>query len=225
VRLAVLNGSPRGPGSNTDALLEAFLGGLHENSRHTHELFHLVAHAQRPRAVQAFADADAALLAFPLYVDSMPAPVAEFVELLRPLCGRPSNPRLLFLVQSGFPEACHSRPVERWAEKLSRRLGSPYVGTIVKGGVEGIRSQPGWMTKPMLDAMRALGRRFGDTGELDGAALTRLAKPERLGLWGRFLFRSFASKLAHAFWNWQLKKNGALAERDARPYAPSQPAA
>lgn len=220
MHLAVLNGSPRGTKSNTDLLLAAFLGGFHEEPGHSHELFHLVSRSERPRAAQAFAAADAALLAFPLYVDSMPAPVAEFVELLAPLCGRDDNPRLLFLVQSGFPEACHSRPVERWAEKLSRRLGSPYVGTIVKGGVEGIQAQPAWMRRPLFRRMRALGRGFGREGQLDARLLARLAKPERFGPLSRFALGAFFSALVAASWNHQLKQNGVLAERDARPYAP-----
>jgi len=221
MRLLVLNGSPRGTESNTDVLLASFLSGFHEREGHAHELFHLVARAERPRALAVFGAADAVLLAFPLYVDAMPAPVSEFVELLAPLCGRDGNPRLLFLVQSGFPESCHSRPVERWARKLALRLGSPYVGTIVKGGVEGIKLMPPWMTRKLRERVRGLGRGFGATGRLDEELLRELARPERFGPLGRLAFAALSRVgLLNFNWNLELKKNGALAERDLRPYEP-----
>jgi len=49
------------------------------------------------------------------------------------------NPSLGFLVQSGFPEGLHSRYVERYLESWQKRLGCPYLGTIVKGQREGVR--------------------------------------------------------------------------------------
>jgi len=219
MRLAVLNGSPRGAQSNTDLLLSAFLAGFEEREGHEHVLFHLVSRFERVRALEAFSRADAVLVAFPLYVDSMPAPVAEFVEALAPRCGEAKNPGLLFLVQSGFPEACHSRPVERWAEKLARRLGSPYLGTIVKGGVEGMRGRPPWMSRPLLEGLGTLGRGFAEKGTLDRQLVARLAGQERLGPIGRLLFGAVFTPLIHSFWDAELRKSGALAHRDARPYA------
>jgi len=219
MRLAVLNGSPRGKRSNTDLLLAAFLSGFEGGAGHEHRLFHLVSCSERREALEAFSSADAVLMAFPLYVDSMPAPVAEFVEGLAPRCGQPNNPGLMFLVQSGFPEACHSRPVERWAERLSRRLGSPYLGTVVKGGVEGIKGRPPWMSRPLLEGLRALGRGFGEKGSLDPGLVARLAGPERLGFAGRVLFTTVITPLVHSFWDAELRKNHALSLRDARPYA------
>ncbi len=222
MRLLVLNGSPRGERSNTDVVLAPFLEGFHEHPGHEHEVLYLVKSADRRRQLEAFAAADAVLIAFPLYVDAMPAPVVELAAALAPLCGRPGNPRLLFLVQSGFPESFHARAVERWAEKLARRLGAPYAGTMVKGGVDGIKVKPPWMTRPLLEQFRSLGRGFGATGALSPAALARLARPERLGLAGRLGCRgAVALGLFDLFWNGELRRNGAFADRDARPYAPA----
>jgi hypothetical protein len=222
MRLLVLNGSPRGTRSNTDVVLTPFLAGFAQTPGNTHETLHLVRASERAHHVNAFAAAETVLVAFPLYVDAMPAPVKELVEALSPLCGRAANPRMLFLVQSGFPEACHSRPVERWAEKLARRLGSPYVGTIVKGGVEGIQAQPPWMTRRLRHRMLALGRAFGETGLLDPGMLAELARPERLGRAWRVACHVAAwSGVFDLWWNSQLRAHGALAERDAQPYAPA----
>jgi hypothetical protein len=218
MRLLVLNGSPRGTRSNTDLLLAPFLEGFHETAGHVHEVIHLVRATDRSRALEAFGEAGAVLIAFPLYTDAMPAVVTELVAALAPRCAAARNPRLLFLVQSGFPEAFHSRPVERWAEKLARRLGASYAGTMVKGGVEGIQARPPWMSRALLERMRALGRGFGATGALDPAALARLAGRDRLSLGARMGLRlAGAAGLLDLWWNHLLKRNGAYAERHARP--------
>jgi NAD(P)H-dependent FMN reductase len=218
MRLLALNGSPRGARSNTDVLLAPFLAGFAETAGNAHEVLHLVRTGERSRQLAAFALADAVLLAFPLYTDAMPALVADFVASLAPRCGAPGNPPLLFLVQSGFPEPFHSRPVERWAEKLARRLGAPYLGTMVKGGVEGIQARPPWAARSLLDRMNALGRAFGATGRLDPELVARLAGRERLSapaLAGCLL--AGALGLLDLWWDQQLRKNGAYDERHARP--------
>jgi len=53
----------------------------------------------------------------------MPGIVKVFIESLEPLCSREGNPDVGFIVQSGFPEAIHSRYVEKYLEKPSLRLG------------------------------------------------------------------------------------------------------
>ncbi len=90
----------------------------------------------------------------------MPGIVKAFIESLAPFKDRPDNPPLGFLVQSGFPEAAHSRFVERYLQKLAQRLGSPYLGTIVKGGAEGTRIMPENMTHDLFAALEQLGRGF-----------------------------------------------------------------
>lgn len=218
MRLLALNGSPRGARSNTDVLLAPFLGGFAEAPGNAHETHHLVRTGERARQLAAFATADAVLLAFPLYMDAMPAVVADFVASLATRCGAPGNPRLLFLVQSGFPEAFHSRPVERWARNLARRLGAPYLGTMVKGGVEGIKAKPPWMTRPVLEQMRVLGRGFGVGGTLDPELLARLAGRERLSPAAHAASRAAgALGLLDLWWDHLLRQNGAYARRHARP--------
>src|SRR5512145_2208388 len=102
MRLLVLDGSPRAPRSNTGLLLDAFLRGFSGAGGTVLGRHCLVRRAGREDALRDFGQADAVLLAFPLYVDAMPAPVMEFVEGLVPRAGAQGNPALLFLVQSGF---------------------------------------------------------------------------------------------------------------------------
>jgi hypothetical protein len=157
----------------------------------------------------------------------MPGLVKEFIETLAPLRkgagaggGAERRPALGFLVQSGFPEAAHSRPVEGYNRKLAARLGCRYLGTIVKGGVEGIQVRPPRMNRRLYAAFHSLGESFGRSGAFDPGILKALARPERLSLAMRVLYRLLnLIGLGRFYWDWMLKKNGAYERRFARPYA------
>jgi NAD(P)H-dependent FMN reductase len=223
MRLTVFNGSPRGKAGNSALMLQRFLDGFAAAGGEV-ECVHLLARrSARAEQLAAWHAAEAVLVAFPLYVDAMPALVKELLEDLDAEgCGL-RHPPLLFLVQSGFPEACHARPLERWLEKLARRLGAPHLGTMVRGGGEGIRDQPAWMTRKLFDTLSALGRSLAETGRLDPALLTALAGKERFaGVLDQLGLR-LASRVSRAWWNAQLRRHGALARRDAAPHGPAAP--
>jgi hypothetical protein len=216
VKLTVVNGSPRGKGSNTTILLDHFLAGFAETPGNAHEAIYLIQESGRREAVAAFAAAEVVLLAFPLYTDAMPGIVKEFIESLAVYKGREGNAKLLFLVQSGFPEGSHTGQIIPYLAKLAARLGSPYGGTIRKGGVEGIQSQPEFMTRSLFNGFRRLGQGFGATSRLDEGLLRAMAGRERLPK----LALVAASKISELlYWNPQLRKNGVFEQRFARPYA------
>ncbi len=214
-RLTLFNGSPRGRKGNTPIMLEQFAKGFGGPV----ETYHLVRMKETEQMVQAFSQADCAMLGFPLYTDSMPGMVKHFIEALEPLIGRENNPPLGFLVQSGFPEGLHSRYVERYLEKLAARLGSPYLGTIVKGNGEGTRVMPPEMNRSLFENLQALGAGLAAGGRLDPARLEKIARPERfpaiLGPVFRIILRL---PVAHSYFDNMLKQNGAYEQRFARPF-------
>lgn len=219
MRLLVLDGSPRAPRSNTALLLDAFLAGFEAEGGTLVGRHALVRPAGREAALRQFAEAEAVLVAFPLYADAMPAPVKEWIEGLAPRVGAPQNPALLFLVQSGFPEACHSRPVERLLEKLARRLGAPHLGTVIRPGTEGIRAMPPRWVERLLRPFERLGRGLAAEGRLDPAIVAALARPERYGSGPISALKLAIGRwFAHRFWDERLRAAGALAERDATPF-------
>ena len=220
MRLTIFNGSPRGKGSNSKILTEQFLRGFTEVGDNDYEVHYIVHKDRSAERLEAFENAETVLLVFPLYVDSVPAIVKQFIEELKPFCGREDNPKILYFVHSGFPEAHQSRFVERYLEKLARRLGCDYLGTIVKGGSEGIQVQPERMTRKLFDKIYRIGKDFAETGALEAGLLKELAKPERysalsMALFGWILILS--AKLL--YWDPQLKKNGAFKQRFDRPYS------
>jgi multimeric flavodoxin WrbA len=215
-RLAVFNGSPRGRRGNTPLMLEQIAQGFGGPV----ETYHLVRMKETEQMAQAFAQAECALLGFPLYTDAMPAVVKHFIEALEPLVGRPNNPPVGFLVQSGFPEGLHSRYVERYLEKLAARLGSPYLGTIVKGNGEGTRLMPPVMNQALFTALQTLGAGLAAGKRFDPGVLETVARPEKYPAILGPLFQVFLRQpVAHQYFDQMLKQNGAFDQRFARPFA------
>jgi len=223
MKLTVFNGSPRGKGSNTKILLEHFINGFMTTDGNTYELAYLNRVKDSDDFIKLFQDAEQVLLAFPLYTDAMPAIVKTFIELLEPLCDKEGNPDIGFIVQGGFPEAIHSRYVERYLEKLAGRLRCRYKGTVIRGMGEIIRGEaigavPGWMNKKLYKSFYELGKSFGKTGEFNEQIVRKLAKPERLtkfNFWGFKLLYDITSII---YWNKMLKENNAFEKRFDKPY-------
>lgn len=215
VRLTLFNGSPRGRRGNTPLMLEQIansFGGLTET-------YHLVRIKETDQMVQAFTQADCALIGFPLYTDAMPGVVKHFIEALEPLADRPTNPPIGFLVQSGFPEGLHSRYVERYLEKLATRLKSPYLGTIVKGNGEGTRLMPPEMNQALFSNLQTLGAGLATNGHFDPRVLQAIARPEKFpAVLGPFFQLFLRLPVAHQYFDAMLKQNSVFAQRFARPF-------
>lgn len=218
MRLIIFNGSPRGKTGNTEVLLKHFLKGFSENEENSYEIHYLISIEKMDKLLEKIPNNDAALIAFPLYVDSMPGHVKKFIETLEPLCGKLPDLKLLFLVQSGFPEATHSKYVGRYCKKLTKRLGAKYTKTIIRGGSEGARLMPDNF-KDFIK-LQELGREFGETGSLDEPILNEIAGPEKLSDAILSKFPPFTDEPAFTdYWDEQLIKNGAFEKRFAKPYS------
>jgi len=220
MKLTVFNGSPRGKKSNTTILLELFLKSFMETEGNSYELEYIVNNKDDGKLIEMFKNASNVILAFPLYTDCMPGIVKSFIDSLKPLCGKQDNPSIGFMVQSGFPEAYHSRFVERYLKKLAKRLNCQYVGCIVKGGIEGIRIKPQFMTKKIFNYFYELGKVYGKSGKFDEELLKKLAKPEHLSALLRLFFKfAILIGMSNFYWDKQLKENNAFEKRFDRPFA------
>ena len=222
MKLIIFNGSPRGKKSNTEILTGHFIRGFTapgENQENKVNIAYLVHVNKIAEHVNRFAEAQRVILAFPLYTDAMPGIVKYFLDRLEPLCGKKKDFEMGFIVQSGFPEAHHSRFLEKYLERLTARLGGRYLGTVVKGGVEGIQIKPPYLTKKLFRAFYRLGYHFGQTGTFHPGVVQALAKPEHLPGFTRFLYKLLAvTGIMHFYWNSQLKENHAYDQRFNKPY-------
>ncbi len=220
MKLIIYNGSPRGKNSNTKLLMDEFIKGIYTEGLYDIEVYYLASKSQREQGAGAFETADKVILAFPLYTDSMPGLVKEFIEDLAVYDGLESNPDMGYVVQSGFPEPAHSRLVEKYLERLTERLHAKYLGTAVKGGVEGIQIMPGWMTRKIRKHFFSLGQNFNVLGALDRKIIKKLSPREHLTRSNLIIMKLLQnSQFGNFYWNGQLKKNKVFDQRFAAPYA------
>ena len=217
MKLVIFNGSPRNKKSNSKILIDHFLKGY---SRINHEDVHIQYLAnlkQKEEQIEAFRNSEVVIIIFPLYTDCMPGIVKEFFESIIRI-NLTSSKKVGFIVQSGFPEAIHSIYIERYLEKLTKRLECEYLGTIIKGGVEGIQIMPPFMTKKLYNTFENLGENFAKNHVFQKSIIEKLRNPFKMSLVSRFWFKVF-NKLGFTnfYWNSNLKKNNAYSKRFDRP--------
>jgi multimeric flavodoxin WrbA len=218
MKLAIFNGSPRVKKSNSKILINHFLEGYQSVIQNHVTVCYLGEIKKREGHLEIFRDAEKVLIVFPLYTDSMPGIVKLFIEDLFH-AGRNHGKKLGFIVQSGFPESIHTYHIERYLRKLTARLGCTYLGTVTKGGVEGIQVMPPFMTRNLFARFHRLGKLFAATGEFDEKLMSELRKPFRLSWFRRNIFRFFVfTGLTNFYWDSNLKKNNAYDRRFDKPY-------
>jgi hypothetical protein len=183
------------------------------------KVLYLADRSAKKEILDSFSQANEVLMIFPLYTDCMPGMVKEFFEDIVTL-GKCKTKKIGFIVQSGFPEAIHSVYVEKYLDKLARKMECQYLGTIIKGGVEGIQIMPAYMTRKLYSMFYQLGQFYGSTGTFSPEIVTKLRNPLRMSKAALVGFRFFSFiGLVDFYWRSQLKKNGAYDQRSQRPYA------
>lgn len=215
MQLTIINGSPRGTASNTEKMMSHFIRGVEENKNSNIETYYISKERKDFTMLKKkFLESENVIIGFPLYIDAMPGIVKEFIEALASE-KIPRSLKLHFFIQNGFPETYHNRFVERYCEKLTRRLGCTYGGSITKGGCEGLDVQPPAMVEKIYNYFFEIGKSFGGSGFLDQNLLKKLAHPEHLTEENLKQVVPIVNKF---MWDQWLKKNNALEKSFAKPY-------
>jgi len=204
-KLVIYNGSPRRSGSNSTLILKKVVEALGDKV----EIRDLKEGAKWEEWAEAFKNENNTMFFMPLYVHAMPSHVMGFIEKLQP-----SEGSISFFVQSGFPESAQSHYLEAYCEQLALRLGRTYLGTAIKGGVEGLRMRPVKVQEkkfePMVKAIVNLVRE----GKFDLTDIRQLAMPVRFGKGVAIIVKLFAKMGAlNTYWDQQLKENHAYDKR------------
>jgi multimeric flavodoxin WrbA len=225
-RRLFVNGSPRGRESNSALLLSWIAKGMAAAGIADAASIPVVDLARKgglAAQIEAFLGADEVVIAFPLYTDSVPAIVKRFLEALSvrgPV--EIQGKRVAFVIQSGFPEPVHSETVAAWVARAAGRLGLTHAGTLVRGGIEGIRIQPANMTKKTREAFERAGREFAASGTFPPELARDIAGKRLLSPIGRAAFKLISlTGLTNFYWNMMLKRNGAFDKRFDAPYGPA----
>jgi len=210
-KLVIYNGSPRKSGSNSLLILKKVVEALSDKI----EIRDLKDVDQWEGWSEAFKEEQHVMFFMPLYVHAMPSHVMAFIEKLQA-----SEGSISFFVQSGFLESSQSHYLEAYFEQLALRLGRSYMGTVIKGGVEGLQMRPikgqETMIRPMVKAIESL----VDKGKFNSISIFELAKPIRLRM-GTIILLKLLCKLGlvNFIWDQQLKANLSYEKRFDCPYA------
>lgn len=218
-RVLLLVGSPRGIDSTSHSLgsylLERLADMNFDVSRFT--LYLALRKEERLDELLAATDrADLIILAFPLYVDSLPAAVIRVLELIaerrlrKPLT---KKQRLVAICNSGFPESSQSNTAIGICRRFAREAGLEWAGGLALGGGEAIhgRALPevGSMAKNIVKSLDLAAIDLATHGEISQQAMELMSKPF-VPAW---LYRMLGD---HGFRK-DARKHG-VTDLDARPY-------
>lgn len=216
----LLNGSPRGKGANSRQILEWIAQGLEQVGITHLPIVDLAPDPTRTTHLEAFQDADEVVFAFPLYTDSMPAMVKGFLEAVA-LADRSRlrGKRVAFIIQSGFPEGIHTEALGSYLARVCERLEFVHLGTLRKGGVEGVRMMPPKSVAKIQARFVQAGNELGARGSFSSELIRSMAEPRTFGWKGRALIRLLGGLgLLNFYWNRMLRKHGAYSRRFDTPY-------
>lgn len=166
--------------------------------------------------ISATDDADIIILAFPLYVDSLPYPVVRALEYVARHRKEiePKNLRLLAIVNSGFPEARQNNTALAICRKFTEEAEIEWAGGLALGGGEAIAGEP-------LEKAGGKAKRIRKALQLTAHALSEdMPVPEEAV---RLMARPFVPKWLYMWiggWGWKrkAKKNGVLKKINDKPY-------
>ncbi len=137
-------GSPKAGASASRAIGEALLTKLADRGWETGEA-RVPTRDPGGTAVAALVErarsADLVVLAFPVYIDTLPGPVTRLFEEWADAVGEAPQgdrlgagaPRLAVLTQCGFPEAAHTRPAVTACRLFAERTGLTWAGDVAFG--------------------------------------------------------------------------------------------
>ncbi|OGP79857.1 MAG: hypothetical protein A2Z40_00140 [Deltaproteobacteria bacterium RBG_19FT_COMBO_60_16] len=220
MNVILLTGSPKGRKSASYVLGSKLAEGLREHGaavidRMVHQ--ELRSEEGTTRLLDALDSADLVVFAFPLYVDSLPAPLTRLLELVAERRGRFApwgTPRLAVLVQCGFPESHQCDTAVGICRLFAERTGMRWAGALAMGMGgslgEDFKKLPGG-GKNILDAIAMASKSLASGGDVPGEATVLFAKP----LMPRWMYLL----VGNLGWRIQMRKHKARRPMAYRPYS------
>jgi hypothetical protein len=216
----LLIGSPKLTRSTSESLGTYLLDKIRERGTETEKA--LIVQAVRTDKgidglLRSLDRSDLIILAFPVYVDSLPYPVIKALELIAlhwQKTGGAGKKRFIAICNCGFPEAEQTDMALAVCRQFTRETGIEWAGGLGLGGGEAI---DGRHLDERGRMVRNVKRSLGITAEaLSGGESVpdearRLMSKRLVPVWLYLLIGGFG-------WKWQALKNGALTKIHDRPY-------
>ena len=216
----IINGSPRvKKNSNTNKIIQAFAEGL-EKAGITHKLYSLSNHDEWDETRKAFMTNDNIIIAVPLFVESLPSLLLEFLSTLPTERKQPA--KLSFILHGGFDEGHQLRLGENFLQSLPAQLGCTCGGVLVKGGSFLLRNRENSYIKKMTDKILAsyttMGQSFAQNGNFmtpEAKKFTGFEKNPKIGI---LLFNLIFKRIVKKNFERIAQEWGCSEPLDAKPY-------
>jgi hypothetical protein len=219
-RAVLLVGSPRGPRSTSAALGGYLLERLAERGV-AGETFMAIPATSNPANTEALLaavdGADLLVLAFPLYVDQLPAPLIAALEAIVRHRGATAAPRpcpVVAICNSGFPESAQIASALAVCRRFAAEAGFGWAGGLALGGGGAINARPlakaGGVARGVMSALDATAAALAEGMSLPEEAALAMAVP----LFPAAMLPVFGGLM----WWTQACRHGAQWRLGARPY-------
>ncbi len=187
-RVLLLVGSAKKPRSNSASLGGYLVERLEERGWQAATIFaHRALRTEQGLAglLEAVDACTLMVVAFPLYVDSLPAQLTRVLEEIASRRGGDraggASPALVAIVNNGFPEASQNEVALRICRRFAGEAGLRWVGGLALGGGEALGGRPlaevGGMARHAVAALELAAEAL-DAGEpVPESAVRRMARP------------------------------------------------
>jgi len=216
----LLVGSPKGALSTSVSLGNSFTSKLEELglSIDTEYLYKLVKKEDgQKKLLSKVEDADLIILAFPLYIDCLPAGVIKALELIadhRQSMSNLKNQGFVVIINCGFPETQHNNVAVSICKIFAREVGFEWKGALALG-------MGGYIGGKSLEERGGMVRNIKKGFDIATQALSEGEKipEEAIELVGKkFMPISLYTKMGNLGWKIQAKKFGARKKIRDQPY-------
>ena len=216
----IINGSPRvKKNSNTNKIIQAFAEGL-EKAGITHKLYSLSNRAEWDETRKAFMTNDNIIIAVPLFEESLPSLLLEFLSTLPTERKQPA--KLSFILHGGFDEGHQLRLGEKFLQSLPAQLGCTCGGILVKGGSFMLCNRENSYIKKMTDKILAsyakMGLSFARNGTFSTPEAQKFTGFEKNPKIGILLFNLIFKRIVKKNFERMAQERGCTRPLNDKPY-------
>ena len=223
-KVLLLVGSPKPKDSTSESLGSYLLERIVENSVEGEVETETIRIHTQLRSEEKIEDilskidgSDLLLLAFPLYIDSLPRPVIRLLELITEHRSTPpwEKPKIAVICNCGFPESAHNALAIHMCQMFATGAGMGWLGGLPLGGGSAIAGRSltelGGLVRNVRKALDIAAAALATGEAVPKEAVELLAKP----MIPRWLYLLIGN---HS-WNRTARKNGVKGQLYNRPYA------
>ena len=162
--------------------------------------------------------ADLIILSFPLYVDSLPAPVIKAMELIneeKDKLKSKKSKNFIAIANSGFPEASQSTVALQICRVFSKDCGFVWKGGLALGGGAAIHGTPlqerGGMVRNVIKGLNISANALRDNKDIPQEAIDLFSK--------KFIPSSLYKMFGNFGWKLQARRYGVKKNLKDKPYS------